>query len=91
MAKTVKFESDDLQMIKELQNEYMRITSLFGQMKITQLNIEKQEQELMSELNSVRDKEQDVLAQITEKYGPGQLDPTSGTFTPIEVSEELKK
>jgi hypothetical protein len=77
--------------IKELQNEYMRITSLFGQMKITQLNIEKQEQELMSELNSVRDKEQDVLAQITEKYGPGQLDPTSGTFTPIEVSEELKK
>ena len=87
MAKEVKFEDSDLKMIKDLQDEYMRITSLFGQMKITQLNIEKQEQELMNELQSVREREQNVLNQITEKYGPGQLDPTTGTFTPIEVSE----
>ena len=90
MAEQVKFEDSDLKMIKDLQDEYVRITTLFGQMKITQLNIEKQEQELMNELQAAREKEQSVLNQITEKYGPGQLDPTTGTFTPIEVPEEKK-
>jgi len=91
MAEQVKFEENDLKAIKELQDEYMRITSLFGQMKITELNIQKQERDLMAELDRVREKEQSVLTQITEKYGPGQLDPTTGTFTPIEVPETEKK
>lgn len=91
MAKEVKFKQEDLEKVQSLQQEYLRITNLFGQMKITQLNIEKQEQDLMNELDKVRESEQTVLNDITEKYGPGQLDPTTGTFTPIEEPKDEKK
>jgi hypothetical protein len=91
MAKEVKFKQEDLEKVQSLQQEYLRITNLFGQMKITQLNIEKQEQDLMNELDKVRESEQTVLNDITEKYGPGQLDPTTGTFTPIEGPKDEKK
>jgi len=91
MAKEVKFKQEDLEKVQSLQQEYLRITNLFGQMKITQLNIEKQEQDLMDELAKVRESEQTVLNDITEKYGPGQLDPSTGTFTPVDSPEEAKK
>ena len=34
------------------------------------------------DFESVKVKEQEVLKAITEKYGPGTLDPNTGVFTP---------
>ena len=41
-----------------------------------------QEFKLQEELEQAREEEQGILNDITEKYGPGQLDPQSGVFTP---------
>ena len=57
-------------------------------MSVGRLNLEAQEQALRDELQSARQNEQTLLNQITEKYGPGQLDPTTGVFTPAQESEE---
>ena len=53
------------------------------------MNLEKQtevvndqEFKLQEELEQAREQEQEILNDITEKYGPGQLDPQSGVFTP---------
>ena len=35
-----------------------------------------------SEFEKIRAKESKVLQGITEKYGPGSLDPKTGVFTP---------
>ena len=41
---------------------------------------------LNEELESVRKEEQETLQKINDKYGPGSLNPETGTFTPsIEV------
>ena len=91
MAKTdeVKFTEKELQTLNDLQVKYNTITNQFGQLAIAKLNLEKQtevvndqEFKLQEELDQAREQEQEILNDITEKYGPGQLDPQSGVFTP---------
>ena len=91
MAKNdeVKFTEKELQSLNDLQVKYNTITNQFGQLAIAKLNLEKQtevvndqEFKLQEELEQAREQEQEILNEITEKYGPGQLDPQSGVFTP---------
>ena len=89
MPKETKFTEDELKSVGDLQVKYNTITNKFGQLAIAKLNIEKQqealedeEHNLHQELESVRTEEQEVLTGITEKYGPGSLDPQTGVFTP---------
>ena len=91
MAKTdeVKFTEKELESLNDLQVKYNTITNQFGQLAIAKLNLEKQtevvndqEFKLQEELDQAREQEQEILNEITEKYGPGQLDPQSGVFTP---------
>ena len=91
MAKNdeVKFTEEELQSLNDLQVKYNTITNQFGQLAIAKLNLDKQtevvndqEFKLQEELDQAREEEQKILNDITEKYGPGQLDPQSGVFTP---------
>ena len=91
MAENIKFTQDELNSLGELQNNYLRITNALGQVSVGRLNLDAQEQALKDELQSARQTEETLLNQITEKYGPGQLDPTTGVFTPPEEFEEPKK
>ena len=95
MAKEIKFTEDELKSLGDLQGKYNVVTNKFGQLAIAKLNFEKQQESIeeeefknTEELESVRTEEQELLNTITEKYGPGQLDPQSGVFTPsTEVKE----
>ena len=91
MAKTdeIKFTEKELQTLNDLQVKYNTITNQFGQLAIAKLNLEKQTElrndqdfKLQEEFDQAREQEQEILKDITEKYGPGQLDPQSGVFTP---------
>ena len=93
MPKEIKFTEDELKSVGDLQVKYNTVTNKFGQLTIAKLNLDKQnevledeEYKLHEELESVRKEEQKVLSGITEKYGPGTLDPQTGVFTPsVEV------
>ena len=99
MPKEIKFTEDELKSVGDLQVKYNTITNKFGQLAIAKLNIEKQQEvledeefKLHEELESVRTEEQEVLTGITEKYGPGTLDPQTGVFTPsVEVKTTSTK
>ena len=87
--KEIKFTEDELKSVGDLQVKYNTVTNKFGQIAIAKLNLEKQQEsveeeefKVHEELESVRAEEQEVLTAITEKYGPGQLDPTTCIFTP---------
>ena len=88
MAENIKFTQDELNSLGELQNNYLRITNALGQVSVGRLNLDAQEQALKDDLESNRQNEQDILNTITEKYGPGQLDPATGVFTPSEESDD---
>jgi hypothetical protein len=89
MPKEIKFTEDELKSVGDLQVKYNTVTNKFGQIAIAKLNLEKQQESIEEEefkvheeLESVRAEEQEVLTGITEKYGPGTLDPQTGVFTP---------
>ena len=39
-------------------------------------------EEVEQEYQTVQQEERDLVAKLNEKYGPGQLDPATGVFTP---------
>ena len=88
MAENIKFTQDELDSLGELQSDYVRVTNALGQVSVSRLNLDEQEIVLKEQLQSTRQKEQKLLNEITEKYGPGQLDPQSGVFTPQPEAEE---
>ena len=96
----IKFTEEELQSLQELSNESNGITNRFGQLAIAKINLEKQSEaveeeefKLHEELEALKKEEQETLQSITEKYGPGSLDPQTGVFTPsveVQPSEEEK-
>ena len=82
MAEDIKFSDDELKSISGIRTAYAEITNRFGQIQLTKYNLQKQEEQAEIDFESVKVKEQEVLQGITEKYGPGTLDPNTGVFTP---------
>ena len=96
----IKFTEEELQSLQELSTKSNGITNRFGQLAIAKINLEKQSEaveeeefKLHEELEALKKEEQETLQSITDKYGPGSLDPQTGIFTPsveVQPSEEEK-
>ena len=87
MTEEIKFTDDELKSLGELQQSYQRITNAYGQIALSKHNLEAQEAAVKQEFENAKATEQKLLNEITEKYGPGQLDPQTGVFTPAPTQE----
>ena len=90
----VKFTDDEMASLQELQNTYASISTQFGQVKVSRINIEKQvynldemEDNLEKAWDENREKEQELVKSLNEKYGAGTLNPTTGEFIPQPTQE----
>ena len=88
MAKEVKFTEVEIESLKNLQEDYLNIQNKFGQISITEINLDNQVSELnqikeetSTEFDEIQKKEQKLVDELTQKYGQGTLDPKSGVFT----------
>ena len=93
MSDEIKFTEEELKSLGDLQQAYQRITNSYGQIALAKHNLEAQEASVKQQFETAKANEQKILNEITEKYGPGQLDPQSGIFTPTPTQEspELPK
>ena len=87
MSDEIKFTDEELKSLGDLQQDYQRITNSYGQIALAKHNLEEQEAAVKSEFENTRQQEQKLLNSITEKYGPGQLNPQTGVFTPAPVED----
>ena len=92
-----QFTEEELKSLKELQDGYLKVQAKFGQIAIAKLTLQRQADELgktedgvRTEFTDLQKKEQQLVDQLTEKYGQGTLDPKSGVFTP-QTSEDNQK
>ncbi len=90
MADEMKFTDDELKSLQELQEKYQTKQAELGQLAVqTMLQTQRMEalevrkQEVEQEYINVQQEEKDLVATLNEKYGPGQLDPQTGVFTPV--------
>ena len=95
MAKEIKFSDDELQSLNELSQGYQNVQAAFGQMKVQHIlaeqqlsSLEEAEVQMESDYSDLQEKERELVQQLNEKYGPGQLDPQTGVFTPAPEPEE---
>ena len=90
----VKFTDEELSSLQELQNTYASISTQFGQVKVSRINLEKQienlddaENQLEQSWEENRQTESDLVKSLNEKYGAGSLNPTTGEFIPQPTEE----
>ena len=90
----VKFTDDEMASLQELQNTYASISTQFGQVKVSRINLERQmenldevERQLEQNWEENRQTESDLVKSLNEKYGAGTLNPTTGEFIPQPTQE----
>ena len=93
-GEAVKFSDEELQSLQGLQNTYASISTQFGQLKVSRMNLERQfdsleqsEEALEKAWEDNRQKESELVQSLTEKYGPGSLNPETGEYTPVKSEE----
>ena len=101
MADEIKFTDEELKSLQELSQSYQNIQASFGQLKVQKIlnqqqadALEEAEVKMDADYKDIQDKERELVQQLNEKYGPGQLDPQTGVFTPVpqeEPAEEVEE
>ncbi len=101
MADEIKFTDEELKSLQELSQSYQNIQASFGQLKVQKIlnqqqadALEEAEVKMDADYKDIQDKERELVQQLNEKYGPGQLDPQTGVFTPVpqeEAAEEVEQ
>ena len=98
MADPIKFSDEELQSLRNLQDGYNEKQAQFGQLKVQKIllqqqvdSLEEAESKFEEEYTELQQKEQDLVRTLNEKYGPGNLDPQSGVFTPAPINAEVKE
>ena len=91
MTDEKKFSDEELEQLKGLQKGYLETQAKFGQLVIARLNLKKQSEELgkiedgtKEDFLKLQESEKKLVDELTEKYGEGSLDPTTGAFTPVK-------
>ena len=84
-----KLAKEDIDSIKNIQDQFAECTNMLGLLQIdenalnTQLTqVDEKKNEMFNQLNQLRSKEQDLIKNLQEKYGQGQINLQDGTFTP---------
>tara|TARA_R100000995_G_scaffold75191_1_gene44477 strand:+ start:262 stop:555 length:294 start_codon:yes stop_codon:yes gene_type:complete len=93
MADT-KFTEEELNSLSDLQSAYQQKQLQFGQLKVQKLLLQQQleaveqsEAQLEVDYAGVQENERKIVKELNDKYGPGNLDPATGVFTPSETTE----
>ena len=101
MAEEIKFTDEELKSLQDLSQSYQNIQASFGQMKVQKIlnqqqadALEEAEVKMDADYKDIQDNERKLVEELNEKYGPGQLDPQTGVFTPTpqeEAAEEVEQ
>ncbi len=95
MAKEITFTEEELKSLSDLAQGYQTTQAAFGQLRVQKILLSQQksaledaEVQLETDYIQLQEKEQNIVKELNDKYGPGQLDPQTGVFTPTETVQE---
>lgn len=93
MANTIQFTEEEVSQINQLRQDVSNVFTQLGQLAIEK---ERRISELDGIKNGLLDKhkelqktEEELFKGLNEKYGDGNYDPTTNTFTPVEKTDEV--
>ena len=81
--------------MQSLQEGYQEKQAILGTLSVQRILLDQQsdalearQTEVETEYEGVQQQERDLVQKLNEKYGPGQLDPATGVFTPAPETPE---
>ena len=90
-SKEITFTQEELTSLKDLQEGYQNIREALGSMEVSRIQTEQRLEQisneklrLETEYARLTQSEMDLVRELNEKYGPGNLDPNTGVFTPTK-------
>ena len=90
-SKQIKFTDEEIKSLQDLQTSYSNVRSSFGDLEIQRIQTEQRLEQinneklrLETEYSALNMSEQQLVNDLNEKYGPGNLDPNTGVFTPTK-------
>ena len=93
-----KFSEEELKSLQDLQTSYQQKQLQFGQLEVQRLLVSQQLEQLDNakaklevEYSEVQETERKLVQSLNEKYGPGNLDPATGVFTPAPAATQVKE
>jgi hypothetical protein len=84
MNNQIKLSQEELQSLKLLQEKQNQLVVKFGQLEYEIQNLELQKETAIDQLSKLKEKEELIGNQLTQKYGNGSIDIESGYFTKLE-------
>ena len=85
MAKeAIKLEEKELENLKTLQLRSRALIQELGSISLAEINLEERREAAENFLKESRQLEAGLAKALEEKYGKGNIDVTTGEFTPIE-------
>jgi len=85
---TQKFNQEELEIVKNIQQKYVDVQHKLGQLAVAKLRLEQQQEsmsrtsdELYNSFIDTQEEEKEFISKITKKYGDGVLDPKTGTYS----------
>lgn len=90
MSEQIKFSSEEIAEIKQVQTNYQKLGLDLVQLKLAiisaknQLETYESEEKMLTErILDLNDSERAIAKKLEEKYGKGEIDLESGVFTPV--------
>jgi hypothetical protein len=77
-----KIRDEQLQKMNELRGKYNELVFIIGQNQIRQKELKLEEESMYIELEKLNSEEQTFFSDLQKEYGDGNLDTTTGEFTP---------
>lgn len=95
MAESIQFTEEEVQSINQLRQDVAGVFTQLGQLTIEKerrLNeLEDLQTQLVQQHSDLQKKEQDLFKSLNEKYGDGNYDPSTNTFTPTPKEQSSEQ
>ena len=89
-SKEVKFTKKEINSLQQLRSDYANVEVSLGKLEIARMqseqqldNIENNKLRLETQYTTLQRTESQIVSELTEKYGVGNLDINTGKFTPV--------
>jgi hypothetical protein len=92
MTKTIQFTEEEVSKINQLRADVSNVFTQLGQLEIEKerrvQELDSIKKQLLTKHSELQIVEEELFKSLNEKYGDGNYDPSTNTFTPLEASED---
>ena len=84
---TTKLSTEELEKLQEIQQKNSAVVTEFGNLEIAKLQMEARKAEVIKFFNELKEEEQELGKELSDKYGVGSINLEQGEFTPAPATE----